>query len=64
MLSDTAAAVMVEQADLTADRLIGEVERFLADPAALAVLAANAREAGALHRSGKLIAAIEQAARR
>ena len=64
VLSDTAAAVMVEQADLTADRLIGEVERFLADPAALAVLAANAREAGALHRSGKLIAAIEQAARR
>ncbi|MCB0983173.1 MAG: glycosyltransferase, partial [Ilumatobacter sp.] len=64
VLAGPGAALLVEQADLTADRLVAEVEHFLADPAALAEMAAAARAEGALHRSGKLVTAVEQAARR
>jgi UDP-N-acetylglucosamine:LPS N-acetylglucosamine transferase len=56
--------LLVDQAELTADRLVAEGEHFLADPAALAGMAAAARAEGALHRSGKLITAVEQAAGR
>ncbi|MEZ5272147.1 MAG: UDP-N-acetylglucosamine--N-acetylmuramyl-(pentapeptide) pyrophosphoryl-undecaprenol N-acetylglucosamine transferase [Ilumatobacteraceae bacterium] len=64
VLAGPGAALLVEQADLTAERLVAEVEHFLADPAALAEMAAAARAEGALHRSGKLVTAVEQAARR
>ena len=63
LLSDQAAAVLIEQDAFTTERLIGEVDRFVNDPVALADLAANARTVGALHRSGKLVALIEQVAR-
>ena len=62
LLADQRAVVVIEQDAFTAERLIAEIDRFLADPGALADLAANARAAGALHRSGKLVALIEQVA--
>lgn len=64
LLSEQGAALLIEQGDLTVDRLRAEIERFVASPAALAELAAKARAAGALHRSGKLIALIEEVAAR
>ena len=64
VLSDRGAAVLIEQADLTVDRLIAEIERFVAEPAALAQLAAAAHAAGELHRSGKLVALVERVAAR
>jgi UDP-N-acetylglucosamine--N-acetylmuramyl-(pentapeptide) pyrophosphoryl-undecaprenol N-acetylglucosamine transferase len=61
-LSDRGAAILVEQTDLTSDRLVTEIERLSADRGALAALAANARAAGERSRSGALIDAIEHAA--
>ena len=55
LLADVGGAVMVEQHDLTADRLAAEVERFLAQPQALAALAAAACAAGAAHRGSALV---------
>lgn len=62
VLSDVGAAVLIEQADLTVDRLVAEIERFATSPAELAQIAAAAHEAGALHRSGKLVALVERVA--
>lgn len=62
MLSDQGAAVLVEQADLTVDRLVAEIEGFVADRGRLAVMAHRAREAGAVHRSGALVALVERVA--
>lgn len=64
VLSDVGAAVLVEQADFTVDRLVDEVERLRTDPAALAALAAAARAAGEVHRSGALVDLVERVARR
>lgn len=62
LLSDHGAVVLVEQDALTPERLIAEIEHFLTTPTALAELAAKARAAGAVHRSGKLVALIEEVA--
>lgn len=62
VLSDQGAAVLLEQADLTVDRLVVEVELFIAAPAELARVAAAAYAAGAVHRSGKLVALVERVA--
>jgi UDP-N-acetylglucosamine--N-acetylmuramyl-(pentapeptide) pyrophosphoryl-undecaprenol N-acetylglucosamine transferase len=62
LLADQGAALLIEQEAFTSDRLVAEIDRFLAAPAALAQLASNARAAGALHRSGKLTALIEEVA--
>jgi UDP-N-acetylglucosamine--N-acetylmuramyl-(pentapeptide) pyrophosphoryl-undecaprenol N-acetylglucosamine transferase len=64
LLSDHGAALLIEQDAFSTERLIAEVEHFLASPAALAELAAKAHSAGALHRSGKLVALIEEVAGR
>lgn len=61
-LSDRGAAILIEQPDLTVDRLVAEIDRLQADPAALAALAANAHEAGTLIRSGRLLDVVERAA--
>ncbi len=61
-LSDHGAAVLVEQRDLTADRLVAEIERLMADPAALDAIAAAAHAAGEPARSGALAKLIEQVA--
>lgn len=60
MLSDHDAAILVEQSDLTVDRLVTEVEHFVARPDELAGLAARARAEGELHRSGKLVELVER----
>ncbi len=62
VLSDRGAAVLIEQHDLTAARLVAEVERFMADRAALAELAARAHADGAVHRSGRLVQVVERVA--
>ena len=63
VLADRDAAVLVEQSDLTVDRLVAEIERFVANPSALASMAAAARDAGAVHRSGMLVTLVERVAR-
>jgi UDP-N-acetylglucosamine--N-acetylmuramyl-(pentapeptide) pyrophosphoryl-undecaprenol N-acetylglucosamine transferase len=62
VLSDRGAAVLIEQPDLTVERLVAEVERFLAAGAALAALAARAHAEGAVHRSGRLVQVVERVA--
>ena len=61
-LSDHGAAVLIEQADFTVDRLVAEIERVAASPTELAGLASKAHAAGSLHRSGKLVALVERVA--
>lgn len=63
-LSDIGAAILIEQADLTVDRLIAEIELLVESPDMLRVVAESAREAGAMHRSGALVNLIEQVASR
>lgn len=63
-LSDHGGALLVEQHDLTVDRLVAEFERLQADPTALAALAANAHAVGARTRTGVLIDVVERAAAR
>jgi UDP-N-acetylglucosamine--N-acetylmuramyl-(pentapeptide) pyrophosphoryl-undecaprenol N-acetylglucosamine transferase len=63
-LSDVHAAILLEQHDLSARRLADEVLRLRADHAALDALAARARAAGEAHRSGRLVALIEEVAAR
>ena len=62
-LSDRDAAVLIEQRDLTVDRLISEIDRLRGDPAALAAIGERARAAGTASRSGALVALIERVAR-
>lgn len=64
LLADHGAVVLIEQDAFTAERLVSEIEKYLAVPTALAELAKSARAAGALHRSGKLTALIEEVASR
>jgi len=62
VLSQQGAALLIEQPEFTADRLVHEIEAFLAEPARLAVMAHRAHEAGAVHRSGALVALVERVA--
>jgi UDP-N-acetylglucosamine--N-acetylmuramyl-(pentapeptide) pyrophosphoryl-undecaprenol N-acetylglucosamine transferase len=62
VLSDQGAALLLEQHDLSADRLISEIESLMADRARLAVIAHRAHEAGAVHRSGALVQLVERVA--
>lgn len=62
VLADRGGAVLVEQADLTVDRLLAEIDGFLADPARLADVARRAHDAGAAHRSDRLVSVILKAA--
>jgi UDP-N-acetylglucosamine--N-acetylmuramyl-(pentapeptide) pyrophosphoryl-undecaprenol N-acetylglucosamine transferase len=55
MLADPGGAVMIEQHDLTADRLVAEIDRLRSDPAALAALSTAAYAAGATHRGSALV---------
>jgi UDP-N-acetylglucosamine--N-acetylmuramyl-(pentapeptide) pyrophosphoryl-undecaprenol N-acetylglucosamine transferase len=64
VLSEQGAAVLVEQSELSVDRLIAEIQGFRSDPARLAVMALRARESGAVHRSGALVTTIERVAAR
>jgi UDP-N-acetylglucosamine--N-acetylmuramyl-(pentapeptide) pyrophosphoryl-undecaprenol N-acetylglucosamine transferase len=62
VLSDRDAAVLIEQPAFTVERLVAEIERYVADPAALAALAVRARAEGAVHRSGRLVQVVERIA--
>lgn len=62
VLADLGAAVLVEEADLTVQRLLSEIDAMCADPVRLQALAEAARAAGADHRSGRLVALIERVA--
>lgn len=62
VLTDRGAAVLLEQADLTVERLVALVEHYLSVPTDLARLAAAAYAEGAMHRSGKLVALVERVA--
>jgi UDP-N-acetylglucosamine--N-acetylmuramyl-(pentapeptide) pyrophosphoryl-undecaprenol N-acetylglucosamine transferase len=61
-LSDRHGAVMIEERDLTVDRLIAEIETMTSDHARLADMSAAANAIGARHRSGALVDLIERVA--
>ena len=64
VLADQGAAVLLEQSALTVDRLAQEIDALVAEPGRLAVIAHRAHEAGAVHRSGALVALVEEVAAR
>jgi UDP-N-acetylglucosamine--N-acetylmuramyl-(pentapeptide) pyrophosphoryl-undecaprenol N-acetylglucosamine transferase len=57
-LSDHGAAVLLEQRDLTGERLLQEIDALRTDQARVASIAAAARAAGARHRDDSLIEVI------
>jgi undecaprenyldiphospho-muramoylpentapeptide beta-N-acetylglucosaminyltransferase len=61
-LSAQGAAVLVPEAELSASRLATELARLQTVPDDLAAMAAAARAAGAIHRSGRLAEVIEEVA--
>ena len=61
-LSDHGGAILIEEKDLTAQRLTGEITDLMADPARLVEMSAAAGAIGARHRSGALVDLIEQVA--
>ena len=63
VLSDPGAAILLEQADLTVESLVGQIERLVSSLSALRSLADAAYAAGAVHRSGRLVALVERVAR-
>ena len=63
-LSDLGAAVLVEQAALTVDRLCSEVDDLVAHPERRATISRAARAAGERHRGDSLIDLIDEVAAR
>lgn len=61
-LSDVHAAVLIEEHDLTVDRLVSELTALMANPDALSEMSAAAAEIGARHRSGALVDLIDRVA--
>ena len=61
-LSDHHAAVLLEEHDLTVDRLVDEITALASNPGALAELSAAAENIGRRHRSGALVDLIERVA--
>lgn len=62
VLSDVGAAILLEQQQLTVDRLVDEIDRLRLDRRTLSALADAARAAGAVHRSGELVRLIDRVA--
>ena len=62
ILGDAGAAIVVSETELTAERLATIVAGFADDRESLAPYAAAAAEAGQPHRSGRLVAVIEEVA--
>jgi undecaprenyldiphospho-muramoylpentapeptide beta-N-acetylglucosaminyltransferase len=63
VLSDVGGAVLLEQVHLQGRRLADEITRLADDPSARQSIAAAAWEAGAMHRSTRLVALLERVAR-
>ncbi len=61
-LSNSHAAVLIEEVDLTVDRLVSEIEAIGSDPVRLAAMSRSAGEIGARHRGGALVDLIERVA--
>ena len=61
-LSDQQAAVLIEEVDLTADRLVAEIDAMVSNPGRLARMSEAAGAIGARHRSGALVDLIERMA--
>jgi UDP-N-acetylglucosamine--N-acetylmuramyl-(pentapeptide) pyrophosphoryl-undecaprenol N-acetylglucosamine transferase len=62
-LSDVGGAILLEQHDLTAERLTELVETVVADPSRLEGIAASAARVGERHRGDSLIDVIAEVAR-
>jgi UDP-N-acetylglucosamine--N-acetylmuramyl-(pentapeptide) pyrophosphoryl-undecaprenol N-acetylglucosamine transferase len=62
-LSDHGAAICLEQADLSVDRLASELTALIDDRDRLETIAVAAHQLGERHRGPSLIDAIERAAR-
>ena len=62
-LSDVGGAILLEERDLTGERLTKLVTRLLADPSELRRISAAAAEAGRRHRGDSLIDVIDAVAR-
>ena len=54
VLADAGAAILIRQVDFTPERLAREIAAVAADPTGLAVMAAAARNAGALDAAERL----------
>ena len=63
VLSDVGGAVLLEQRELDGRRLAAEITRLVDDPAARGAIAEAAWNAGAMHRSSRLVALLERVAR-
>ena len=63
-LSDRGGAVMIEERDLSVDRLISEIDELSSNPARLAQMSAAAAAIGERHRGGALVDLIERVAAR
>ena len=61
-LSDYGAAVLIEERDLTVDRLVAELDRLMSDPSSLAEMSVAASAIGSRHRGGGLVDLIERVA--
>jgi UDP-N-acetylglucosamine--N-acetylmuramyl-(pentapeptide) pyrophosphoryl-undecaprenol N-acetylglucosamine transferase len=59
-LSDHDAAILILEADLTADRLVGEITELMSDRERLTRMSAAAAVVGEPHRSGALVDLIER----
>ena len=63
VLAERGAALVIDEPDLSAERLATEIQRLAADRATVATMAACARGVGALHRSGALAALVDEVGR-
>jgi UDP-N-acetylglucosamine--N-acetylmuramyl-(pentapeptide) pyrophosphoryl-undecaprenol N-acetylglucosamine transferase len=61
-LSEGHGAVLIEEDDLTVERLVGEIEDLTCSPARLLEMSVAARAIGERHRSGALVDLIERVA--
>ena len=61
-LSDHKAAVLIEERDLTVDRLAVELDRSMSEPSILAEMSVAASTIGSRHRGGGLVELIERVA--
>jgi UDP-N-acetylglucosamine--N-acetylmuramyl-(pentapeptide) pyrophosphoryl-undecaprenol N-acetylglucosamine transferase len=61
-LTDHHGAVLIEEADLTVERLVDEITGMMSNPVRLTEMSTAAAHIGARHRSGALVDLIEQVA--
>ncbi len=64
VLGDPGAAVVVAERELSADRLLAEIDGLAGDPVRRAEMARAARELGEVHRSNALVALVDEVAAR